>query len=481
MSATESSRPAAPVIVLGMHRSGTSFAASVVGVWGINMGDRLLPAASDNPRGFFEDRDFLDFHVQVLNRVLTPLFPGDALGNFYRSEESPITLSSAERVLAAALVERRRDGGPWGWKDPRTCLLLDFWARELPAATLVAVYRHPLEVYGSIMRRHGAPMLLDEPALIDTWSAYNAAILRVWRTHTGPKILLGAGGLFGRTAELVNVLEDVLGPIPPGGGDRLPRFHAEEFQRWPVTAKAHECFGRVFPRAAGLFDELQRLAAVPLEAMEQEPADWTGWETISDGLGAEARALLLPMLACRLSPEFARTRSAQRGEGTLQALRTEAEVLRMQDEARRSAAVQVVLNDERNQAVTSMATLAGELTEWRAQFLAAAAARRKGVRRRIYLWGANALGERVAALLEKAGLAVAGVIDRAGGRALTPATALAQLETERAGSARPLILVCSRTARDQIVDELAHQGWRAPRSVVALPDDAAPGGGRSTS
>lgn len=56
------------LIIVGMHRSGTSFTASVLKKAGLNIGDKLLAAAEGNEFGHFENIDFYDFHIRVLSQ-----------------------------------------------------------------------------------------------------------------------------------------------------------------------------------------------------------------------------------------------------------------------------------------------------------------------------------------------------------------------------------------------------------------------------
>ena len=53
--------PGRLVLVLGMHRSGTSALARGLRVLGIALGDDLLPAHPCNPKGFFEDAGLYAF------------------------------------------------------------------------------------------------------------------------------------------------------------------------------------------------------------------------------------------------------------------------------------------------------------------------------------------------------------------------------------------------------------------------------------
>ena len=63
------------VIVLGMHRSGTSLVTRGVATFGAELGTNLVSPAFDNPMGFWEDKTF----VSINNRVL------EAIGQSYES------------------------------------------------------------------------------------------------------------------------------------------------------------------------------------------------------------------------------------------------------------------------------------------------------------------------------------------------------------------------------------------------------------
>lgn len=52
--------------IAGMHRSGTSFTASLLQSAGLDIGKRLVEADHGNVKVFFENRDFLEFHERVL-------------------------------------------------------------------------------------------------------------------------------------------------------------------------------------------------------------------------------------------------------------------------------------------------------------------------------------------------------------------------------------------------------------------------------
>src|SRR5262249_1740037 len=57
------------IVVLGMHRSGTSALAGMLHHLGVALGDELMPATADNPRGYWEHRDI----VAINDRLMTEL------------------------------------------------------------------------------------------------------------------------------------------------------------------------------------------------------------------------------------------------------------------------------------------------------------------------------------------------------------------------------------------------------------------------
>lgn len=140
------------VVVLGMHRSGTSVVAAGLAQLGVRMGRSLAAGDPWNPKGYFEERRIVEFNDQLLalagRRWDSPLPP------------APVAQWQPRREAAAQLLETLfADCPAWGFKDPRMCLLAAFWqplfaALPTPPKPLL-VLRHPAEVAGSLARRDG--------------------------------------------------------------------------------------------------------------------------------------------------------------------------------------------------------------------------------------------------------------------------------------------------------------------------------------
>lgn len=134
------------VILAGMHRSGTSLLANYLHHSGINMGKELVGPARGNKFGHFEDVAIVDFHKEIIQREYD---------SHMWVEQRPRT-TEQDIIRAKSLIENKSsDEEVWGWKDPRTSLFLELWLEVLPEARFIFLYRNPINVIDSIIRRSG--------------------------------------------------------------------------------------------------------------------------------------------------------------------------------------------------------------------------------------------------------------------------------------------------------------------------------------
>jgi hypothetical protein len=169
------------IVIIGMHRSGTSMVAQLLHQCGLFLGsaDQLLGATSGNQDGHFEHLGFLK-----INEGLLRYFGG--------SWESPPKLNPgwerdaalAELFAAArALLQTFSGKSLWGWKEPRTTILLPFWKSLIPNLQFVICVRSPLDVANSLARRDRVPM---ERGVI-LWNRYMHAAIE--HTEGWPRLL----------------------------------------------------------------------------------------------------------------------------------------------------------------------------------------------------------------------------------------------------------------------------------------------------
>ena len=165
-----------PLLLCGMHRSGTSLTASLFHAAGVRLGDRLLGANHGNDRGHYEDLGIYEFHRTALHAQGLGTEGFVAVGTV----AVPEALQPVGRRLA---VERGCAGGVWGWKEPRTVLFLEYWEAILPQPRYVFVFRRPWEVVDSLFRRGDETFAANPAFAAEVWLHYNRTILDFVRRH----------------------------------------------------------------------------------------------------------------------------------------------------------------------------------------------------------------------------------------------------------------------------------------------------------
>jgi len=145
------------IVVLGMHRSGTSVVTRGLQVLGVELGNRLMPPVDrNNEKGFWEDLDINSLNMEMLNSLnsdwhfLTPIQPSDV----------SVLSSDGYLLRAVELLQEKTSGVPvFGFKDPRVARLLPFWKEVFVQSRLdvsyVLTFRHPLSVCKSLAKRDG--------------------------------------------------------------------------------------------------------------------------------------------------------------------------------------------------------------------------------------------------------------------------------------------------------------------------------------
>lgn len=155
------------VVVLGMHRAGTSVCTRVLRDLGVALGDRLMTGGRGNPGGHYEFLPIVKQHETLFGsidadwdspRSVRPLPHG-----FWRSAEVASALDRLKPLVADQLASTP---GPWGFKDPRTVRFLPLWRRlfdqlDVDPIWILAV-RDPRAVAASLYRRDGIKTPLGE-------------------------------------------------------------------------------------------------------------------------------------------------------------------------------------------------------------------------------------------------------------------------------------------------------------------------------
>jgi GT2 family glycosyltransferase/glycosyltransferase involved in cell wall biosynthesis len=146
------------VLVLGMHRSGTSALARVLSIAGAKLPATLLGANESNETGHWESQALMSCHDRLLGRL------GSDWQDWRPLEIGRLPVSECKEIKTeiADLVRLEfGDAGLFVVKDPRICRFADLYLQTLGDAgigvRIVHAVRNPLEVAQSLHLRNGTP------------------------------------------------------------------------------------------------------------------------------------------------------------------------------------------------------------------------------------------------------------------------------------------------------------------------------------
>ena len=201
------------IIVLGMHRSGTSLLAEIIYRWGAYAGDPedLIQAGQWNERGHWEFKPLVLLNSTLLASLDSDwcLPPAEGSDSILQSRASEAWFKTNASSLISDMELR---GGPWLWKDPRLCILLPFWKQLLDATYVISV-RNPAEVATSLLKRNGMPT----SAALLLWQYYMLSLLANTK-GTARKIFIQYDALVARSHEEFNRLINFLDTHCGGNG-----------------------------------------------------------------------------------------------------------------------------------------------------------------------------------------------------------------------------------------------------------------------
>jgi hypothetical protein len=165
------------LLILGMHRSGTSALAGSLQQQGVYL-DKVFEWNPHNPKGNRENSECVELNESVLS---------SNNGNWANPPSSitwtPEQAESRNRIITKFVESNSR---VWGFKDPRTLFTLDFWLDGLEGIHTMSVgsFRHPLPVAKSLMTRNKIP--LEEGYIL--WEKYNTRLLDLQRKTRFPLV-----------------------------------------------------------------------------------------------------------------------------------------------------------------------------------------------------------------------------------------------------------------------------------------------------
>ncbi|MCX7099285.1 MAG: hypothetical protein NTV43_15410 [Methylococcales bacterium] len=167
------------VLILGMHRSGTSCLTGSLQQHGLFLGE-VFESNPHNLKGNRENAGVMQLNISLLE---------DNGGSWDNPPETIVWNSghsdARDAIIAGFIADNHR---LFGFKDPRTLLALDFWLEGLSASDctvkFIGSFRHPLSVANSLYNRNNIPI---EDGL-ELWGLYNSKLLAHYKKAAFPLV-----------------------------------------------------------------------------------------------------------------------------------------------------------------------------------------------------------------------------------------------------------------------------------------------------
>jgi len=161
-------------LVLGMHKSGTTLISQILHESGINMGDFNANITYDQGNKYERES------TKQLNKAI--LNCGDAISisvnNIIPSDKISLEYHKKGKEIVNQLNNTFIN---WGFKDPRSCLLCNFWISLLNPCKVIFVFRDPKSIYKRYTNYFKAKSRKKAFEVgweaLRSWYLYNATVL----------------------------------------------------------------------------------------------------------------------------------------------------------------------------------------------------------------------------------------------------------------------------------------------------------------
>lgn len=151
-----------PLILAGMHRSGTSMMTRVLMQQGVFLGSKRQ--GEDEAVHFLELNDWMlqvcggawDYPMPCFDALQDDAAIGRLADIMGRRMHAPYSRSflGPTRMLRYRGRISTDMGEPWGFKDPRSSITLPVWMKLFPGARVLRMKRHGLDVASSLRKRY---------------------------------------------------------------------------------------------------------------------------------------------------------------------------------------------------------------------------------------------------------------------------------------------------------------------------------------
>jgi len=277
------------ILILGMHRSGTSALTRVLNLCGAALPDDVLPPNFANETGYWEPAAIVNLHDELLKASGSAW--DDPLAFPVAWFDSPEGRAYVAR-LAQEIAQTFGAAPLFAVKDPRACRLVPLWLRTLESMAIeplvVLLVRHPREVAASLGRRDG----MAEASALMLWLQHVLAAER--DTRGCRRVVVTYEQLLDGPADVIDRIERHLGVVlPEPHGPDSPA--AEAIRSFLQPSLRHSRLGREDLDDAAITSAIGVTYDWALKAAAALPIDAAVLDRVRDEL-TQAERTMAPLL-----------------------------------------------------------------------------------------------------------------------------------------------------------------------------------------
>ncbi len=192
------------ILILGMHRSGTSSIAGLLHHIGIPMGKIFTKPILENPKGYFEDKPLVMLNHGIYQILNTDMYDTSLIDIQRFSNIDP----RFKELAIAILYNEYENHKTFGIKDPNMCVLFPFWENIFIEKNIdmrvIIPYRNPLEIAYSLHLRASLPILMG----LTLWTKY--MLLAEYYTKKYNRVFINYNNLINSTSKELQNIKDTL-------------------------------------------------------------------------------------------------------------------------------------------------------------------------------------------------------------------------------------------------------------------------------
>ncbi|HQO89322.1 MAG TPA: sulfotransferase [Chitinophagales bacterium] len=145
-----------PVIILGMHRSGTTMITKMLEEVGLFVGAEV--EVNHEALFFWEINNWIfDIHTATAEKPYNLRYTNPACRDVIRESLEYFVQSDRRKKYLGkhshAIKDIRQTPFPYGWKDPKNTFTIEFWKDIFPDAKIIHIYRNPIDSVSSYIER----------------------------------------------------------------------------------------------------------------------------------------------------------------------------------------------------------------------------------------------------------------------------------------------------------------------------------------